>query len=129
MFIQIDPGNKVPVYGQIVTQIKFAVASGAYGPGDQIPSVRQLSVDLLVNPNTISKAYRELDREGIIFTKRGLGLFVTDEAPRICRRDRKAIISAGIEQALREAVQAELAPEEIKKIVESALQSALRERT
>ena len=105
-----------------------SVASGTYGPGDQIPSVRQLSVDLLVNPNTISKAYRELDREGIIFTKRGLGLFVTDEAPRICRRDRKAIVSAGIERALREAVQADLDPKEIQKIVASALQTALREK-
>lgn len=128
MFIQINPSDNTPVYEQIVRQVKFAVAGKTYGPGDQIPSVRQLSVDLLVNPNTVSKAYRELDREGIIFTKRGVGLFVTDNAPALCRKHRREILSATIAQAIDAAVRAGLSRDEVERLVQRALDAALQRR-
>ena len=129
MFIQVDPSDNTPVYEQITTQVKYAIATGAQRPGEPLPSVRQLAVEILVNPNTVARAYRELQREGIVCIRRGLGLFVSEEAPRICRRDRKDIVSTKIAQALREAVQAELGPEEIEKIVHRELDQALKEKS
>ena len=126
MFIQVDPSDNVPVYEQIMAQVKYAIATGTQRPGEAVPSVRQLAVDILVNPNTVARAYRELQREGIVCIRRGLGLFVSEEAPKICRRDRRAIVSARIAQALSEAVQAELTRDEIEKIVERELSQALR---
>ena len=77
----IDTASSVPVYEQIVDRLRYAIAAGRYAPGEQLPSVRQLAVDLLVNPNTVAKAYRELEREGLTFSRRGLGVFVSRSAP------------------------------------------------
>lgn len=67
----------VPVYRQIIDQILGGIASGAVCPGDQLPTVRQLAVDLAVNPNTIVRAYRELEIRGVLSTQQGVGTFVT----------------------------------------------------
>lgn len=66
----------LPIYLQIVNQVKRAVASGVLVPGDRLPTVRQLAVDLTINPNTVAKAYQELEREGVISTVPGRGTFV-----------------------------------------------------
>ena len=67
----------VPVYRQIIDQILGGIASGAISPGDQLPTVRQLAVDLAVNPNTVVRAYRELEIRGVLSTQQGVGTFVT----------------------------------------------------
>jgi GntR family transcriptional regulator len=67
----------VPVYRQIIDQILGAIASGALSPGDQLPTVRQLAVDLAVNPNTVVRAYRELEIRGVLSTQQGVGTFIT----------------------------------------------------
>ena len=125
MFVRIDPTDNTPVYEQIMAQVKYAVATGAQRPGEAIPSVRQLAVDILVNPNTVARAYRGLEREGVVERRRGVGLFVTKEAPKVCRRERKAIVSGKIAQALREAAQAELGRGEIERILRTELDKAL----
>ena len=68
----------VPVYRQIIDQILGAMASGALSPGNQLPTVRQLAVDLAVNPNTVVRAYRELEIRGVSTTQQGVGTFITD---------------------------------------------------
>lgn len=90
----LDPGTGVPVYRQIIDQILGAVASGALQPGTQLPTVRQVAVDLAVNPNTVIRGYRELEIRGALTTQQGIGTFVSqrqvvpDEAERQARLSR-----------------------------------------
>lgn len=76
---RLDLHTGVPVYRQIVDQVRGGVASGALSPGDQLPTVRQLAVDLEVNPNTVVRAYRELEYDGLIETHQGTGTFISDQ--------------------------------------------------
>lgn len=76
--LKIDPRSSTPIYEQIELGIKELILKGAVKAGDKLPSVREMSSILTINPNTISKAYGELEREGIIETLRGKGTFVTD---------------------------------------------------
>lgn len=74
--LTIDPESPMPIYAQIAEEIKKAVATGHLKPGQQLPTVRQLAVDLKINPNTVAHAYGELEKAGIIATRRGMGTFV-----------------------------------------------------
>ena len=76
--IRIDQASRVPIYAQIVEQIKSQIASGQLTPGDQLPTIRRLATDLRINFNTVVRAYLELESEGLISTKRGRGTFVAD---------------------------------------------------
>ncbi|HTM52268.1 MAG TPA: GntR family transcriptional regulator [Bryobacteraceae bacterium] len=75
---QLNLRSGVPVYRQIIDQVLVAVASGACSGGDQLPTVRQLAVDLSINPNTVVRAYRELEIRGILTTHQGTGTFITE---------------------------------------------------
>jgi DNA-binding transcriptional regulator YhcF (GntR family) len=77
-----DMSSGVPVYRQIIDQILGGVASGGLKPGDQLPTVRQLAVDLAINPNTVVRAYRELEIRGVLDTQQGVGTFITAEPVR-----------------------------------------------
>jgi GntR family transcriptional regulator len=106
MDLRLDINSSVPTFQQLVDQVKAAVARGALRPGDPIPSVRQMAAQVLVNPNTVARAYRELDREGVIQAQRGLGYFVTDQAVAACRSDCSEAFAdqlASVLQAAREA--------------------------
>jgi GntR family transcriptional regulator len=78
--INLDLKSKVPIYIQIRDQIRLLIATGEWKEGSQMPPVRDLAATLLINPNTVTKAYHELEREGYIFTRRGMGTFVSDKA-------------------------------------------------
>lgn len=78
MFSKINPLSGVPIYLQLMEQVKHAIETGALRPGEQIPAIRKVSEDLVMNPNTVAKAYRELEHEGVIEMRKGLGAFVTD---------------------------------------------------
>ena len=77
--ISIDLKSGVPIYRQIIDQVKSAIATGTLGPGDRLPTVRQLAVDLSVNPNTVSRAYNELELTGLVETHMGSGTFIGDK--------------------------------------------------
>jgi GntR family transcriptional regulator len=81
----IDTRSGVPLYRQIIEQVKFAIARGKLEPGDRLPTVRQLAVDLSINPNTVIRAYRELEIEGVLDTQQGSGTFVSTRTPDIDR--------------------------------------------
>jgi GntR family transcriptional regulator len=76
MHLQIDSKSGIPIYLQLIEQIKHLVASGKLNEGEQLPTVRQLAVDLEINPNTVAKSYAELERQGIIERRQGIGTFV-----------------------------------------------------
>ena len=81
MIIKPNPSLGVPIYLQLVEQVKHAIETGALRAGDQLPSIRPLAEQLVINANTIAKAYRELEREGVVELKQGAGAFVADIAP------------------------------------------------
>ena len=74
--VSIDPRDRTPIYAQLDRALRAAIATGRLGPGDQLPTVRQLAVDLSVNANTVARVYAELERGGILETRRGVGTFV-----------------------------------------------------
>ena len=78
--MKIDADNPVPIFQQIVDRLTAAVAAGIYKPGEMVPSVRQQAVHLLVNPNTVQRAYEHLEREGVLISRRGNGMEVTEGA-------------------------------------------------
>ena len=121
MLFDIQPDSPVPIYEQIVAQVTFGIAAGALAGGALIPSVRELAGQLLVHPNTVARAFQELERRGVVTAKRGRGMEVTSEAASICRAQRQEIVRGRIRQALREAVSSALPPEEIRKLVDEEL--------
>lgn len=117
MFLQIDAHNGLAVYDQIVRQVKFAVADGALTAGELVPSVRELARELAINPNTVARAYRQLQDDGVIETVRGTGLAVADGARRQCQSERTKLIRARLRLVLEEAALSGLDQQEIEQLV------------
>jgi GntR family transcriptional regulator len=84
----IDPKSGVPFYRQIIERVKYGIARGLLAPGDQLPTVRRLAADLSVNPNTVIRAYREMEIEGVLDTQQGSGTFVGNHRPEIDELER-----------------------------------------
>jgi len=76
MFLTVNPSSGVPIYIQLMERVKHAIETGALQPGEQLPATRKVAEDLVMNPNTVAKAYRELEHEGVIEMRKGLGAFV-----------------------------------------------------
>src|SRR5687768_11038992 len=104
MLLHVDVRNGLAVYDQIVRQIKFAVADGVLRSGELAPSVRELARDLAINPNTVARAYRELQDDGVLETVRGMGLSVAATARRHCQAERTKLIRARLRLVLQEAL-------------------------
>ena len=115
--LQLDPSDERPIYGQIADRVTFAVASGVLRPGELVPSVRELSKQLVVNPNTVARAYRELQASGVIEPVRGTGLQVAAGAVEPCRELRRSLVRERLRRAIEEARQSELEPAEIEAIL------------
>jgi len=79
---RLDPHSGVPVYRQLIDQIQGGIASGTLGAGTQLPTVRQVAVDLAINPNTVLRAYRELEIRGVLDTQQGTGTFISERKPK-----------------------------------------------
>jgi GntR family transcriptional regulator len=121
MIISIDATNGLAIYDQIVRQIKFAIASEVLLPGELIPSVREMAKQTAVNPNTVSRAYRELQSEGILEVVRGTGLQVTAGAVKQCVTDRQGLIQERLRAVLKEAQQSQLEVDDIRQLIDSEL--------
>lgn len=87
MFLNIQPGSGTPIYLQIMEQIKHAIAMGVFAPGAAIPTIREMALQAKVNPNTVAKAVRELEREGLLITRVGKGSFVNEMAPELAHKE------------------------------------------
>lgn len=105
MQLNVSPRDGVPIYQQIVNQIKYQTASGRLRTGEQLPPVRKLAEQLVVNPNTVARAYRELEAEGIVVTRRGSGVYVGDGISPLAKREQNRILNERIDQLLTEARQ------------------------
>lgn len=120
--LTVDPRSGVPIYLQIIEQVKRSVALGVLGGGEQLPTVKQLALDLTVNPNTIARAYRELEREGVIETSVGRGSFVRAEEAAESPKVAAEIGSRALDLALREAKSVGLSSDEVRSLFEGSLQ-------
>ena len=115
----IDQNSPMPIYAQIGQGIRGLIARGKLREGDQLPTVRQLAVSLKINANTVAKVYAELEGEGILATKRGVGTFITKPDPKISTQDRKKELSALSRQFLTDALGLGFSFEEIVAFISS----------
>jgi GntR family transcriptional regulator len=118
---RLDAGSGVPFYRQIIDQVLVAVADGRLQPGTQLPTVRQLAVDLSVNLNTVAKAYREMEIRGIVETQQGTGTFVAARRPERRNAERRKALEQIVEQSLAAAASRGFSAEELARaLVERA---------
>ena len=118
----VDPRSGVPIYLQIIEQIKRSVALGLLAPGEQLPTVKQLALDLTVNPNTVARAYRELERDEVIETAVGRGSFVrSNGAAESVRGAASDITAEALTQAVREAKSIGLSSSQVRVLFQTAL--------
>ncbi len=113
----VDFGGPIAVFVQIENQVQFAIASGKYKTGDTLPSVREMSSMLNVNPNTITKAYRDLEVMKILYTRRGVGVMVADRADKICRASILGMVKRHLRDAVAECIASGISAEELQKLV------------
>lgn len=121
MIIRIESSNGLAIYEQVVRQIKFLIADGALRAGEFVPSVRELAKRLAINPNTVSRAYRQLQDDGVLANQRGMGLQVSVNAQKECKAVRLVLIRKRLRSALAEAIQSGLPAEEISNITADEL--------
>lgn len=121
MFFTIDPDNGLAIYDQIMRQVKFAVASGALQVGQRVPSLQELSAQLALNPNTVARAYRELQAEGVLEMVRGVGLEISSKAVKRCQQERDALIRERMRSVLTEARQSQFDDAELQRMFDEEL--------
>jgi GntR family transcriptional regulator len=90
---RLDGHSGVPVYRQLIDQVQGAIAAGVLRPGDQLPTVRLVAVELAINPNTVSRAYREMEIRGILDTQQGTGTFIADHQVEPSREERERLLA------------------------------------
>jgi DNA-binding transcriptional regulator YhcF (GntR family) len=121
MILRPNPSTGVPIYLQLMEQVKHAIETGALRPGEQLPGIRPLAEELVINPNTVAKAYRELQHEGVIELRHGAGAFVSRNAPAKKATDTlragQAIVAAAVERLHARG----LSDEEIRRLFEAKL--------
>ena len=117
MEFQIDPTSRLPIYRQLGDQIREAAARGKIQPGERLPSVRELSRMLVVNPNTVARVYTELEREGVLNTRPGLGVFVAQPGSELSRKVRKERLREALDRFLTEAVHLGFPADEVVALV------------
>ena len=126
ILIHIDPSSGLPIYLQIAQQIKTAVAMGRLQPEDPLPSVRQLAVELAVNPNTVARAYLDLEIEGVIYKRQGAGTFVSGQGVEMSKGERRRVLNELLEKAVVEGVNLGLPERELREAFERTLEKILR---
>ena len=128
MQLQISTSDGLPIYLQIAAQIKHLAASGRLATGDEIPPIRVLAQQLLINPNTVARAYLELEREGIVVKRHGSGTYISDNGSPLARKERLKIIVDRIDALLLESRHLRVEPDELLKLLKGR-QQQMQEKT
>jgi GntR family transcriptional regulator len=123
MQLHITTADGVPIYQQIVNQVKYLVASGRLSPGDEMPPIRVLAEQLIVNPNTVARAYRELETAGIVEKRRTAGTYVSEQGSPLARRERMKILTERVDALLAEARQMDVSFDDLVKLLEKRNES------
>jgi len=117
----INTGSSVPIYQQITDQVRLAVTAGTVQVGDQLPSVRALAEDLVVNPNTVARAYAELMREGLLESRAGRGVFITPKRKVFSRDESWRRLEPRLDALIGEAMTLDFTPDELRQALEAKL--------
>lgn len=121
MLVHVNPSSGLALYLQIESQVKHAVAAGALKQGDVLPSVRKLAAELRINPNTVARAYQNLERDRVVRTVPGGGTYVADNVPGLLKSEKLRRLRPHALQVAVEGTQMRLSPEEILKVVQEEL--------
>jgi GntR family transcriptional regulator len=113
MHIRVSPTDGVPIYLQIVNQVKYLIAAGRLAPGEELPPIRTLAERLAINPNTVARAYRELEVAGVVVKRGTTGTFVSASGSPLARKERVRILSERIDALLAEARQLGFSSDEL----------------
>jgi GntR family transcriptional regulator len=114
--IKIETSSFVPLYEQVKEGIKRKISLGDLRPKETLPSIRDLAEELLINPNTVARAYRDLELEGFIYTRKGKGCYVTDNSTALVQKEREFLLNQVLDRAIGEARGLRLSPEQIKRV-------------
>ena len=128
MHIQISLQDGVPIYRQIVNQVKYLVASGQLQAEEELPPIRALAEQLQVTPNTVVKAYGQLEEDGVVYKRRGAGTYVAQAASRLARKEQRKILVQRADALLADAQQLDFTFDEVLEVVRgrhAALQKKL----
>jgi GntR family transcriptional regulator len=118
----LNSKSGVPIYRQIQDQVRYGIASGLLTPGEQLPTVRSLAVELAVNPNTVIKAYSELEREGVLTTEQGSGTFVASPAASfLSKADRNAKLESLCAEFLAQVARYGFSPQDVLRAVRALI--------
>jgi len=121
LLLKPNPSSGVPIYLQLMEQVKHAIETGALRPGEQLPGIRPLAEELVVNPNTVAKAYRELEHEGVVELRQGAGAFVSDKAPTKKDADKLRAAQAIVATAIDKLRARGVTDDEIRRLFEAEL--------
>ncbi len=119
MQLAIDSSSGTPIYLQIVNQVKYVVAAGRLAPGEELPPIRTLAEQLLINPNTVARAYLELQRAGVVVKRHGAGTFVADHPPSVSKSQRQKVLGERADVLLSEARQLGVSFEEVIELLQT----------
>ncbi len=120
----INPHSHVPIYEQIVEHIHGSVAAGIYRPGECLPSIRVLALELVVNPNTVQRAYQELERQGLVYMRKGLGVFVATDGASAAKARAEAAVRDRFTQGIDLGRSASLPEETLRSLFDHTLRNA-----
>jgi GntR family transcriptional regulator len=122
--IKIEPKSFIPIYEQIKKEIKRDISLGILKFHEPLPSIRDMAAELIVNPNTVARAYRELEKEGFIYTKKAKGCYVAEDSFTLIKKERSEILNQVFDEAIGEAKKFKLKPNEMKKLFDKRLQTS-----
>lgn len=128
VLLKPNSSSGVPIYLQLMEQVKHAIETGALKPGEQLPSIRPLAEELVMNPNTVAKAYRELEHEGVIELRQGAGAFVSHNGPTLQVAERLKAAQALVAQGIQRLRERGITDEEIRRLIEAELARNAGER-
>ncbi len=128
MYIRIDSSSGVPLWQQVVAQVTRLAVSGGFAPGERLPTVRELATELRINPNTVARAYQELERDGVVETRRGSGTFAaeTPAGPHPALQERLGRIAPRVDALAVEAVQLQIGEDDLLRLVAERMRQIAR---
>jgi GntR family transcriptional regulator len=126
VILSVDPASGLPIYLQIVQQVKWRIATGALRAGERLPSVREIAGQVRVNPNTVAKAITELERAGVVETRRGSGTFVAAGSVTLTRGERRRLVREACDRAVTDAFHLQWSDEDLRALFEESVNRIYR---
>jgi len=128
MQIHLNPADGVPIYLQIVQQVKYLVAAGRLAPGEELPPIRALAERLVINPNTVARAYKELERLGVVTKHSTTGTFVSSQQAALARQEALARLARRVDDLVADATEHKIAADDLVELVRQRYRAVTSEK-